>query len=142
MVGARVAVPCEERSPESRISPHLGRAPHIAVALVRDGEVASLEFIEAPAGRGSVPLLLLKLGVDVLICRGLGERARSLLESSGVRVIPGASGTVEEVLRALLSGELTPDYSWRSLPEYAEGRGCGREGPSAHQGDEEAGEEG
>ncbi len=48
-----------------------------------------------------------RLAVGVLICGAISRPLETMLVSAGVQVIPHACGSVEDVLRAYLSGRLS-----------------------------------
>jgi len=53
-------------------------------------------------------------GAELVIVRGIGKRAFSIFETLGIKVIRGASGTVEEVVNRYLAGQLRDlDYEVR-----------------------------
>ena len=47
-----------------------------------------------------------KLGVDVLICGAISRAFADLLQASGIDIIQGISGKIEEILEAYLNGTL------------------------------------
>ena len=49
---------------------------------------------------------LKSLGVSVLICGGIGSHGVEAIESSGLKLIPGAYGDVKDVIRAYKNGTL------------------------------------
>lgn len=49
---------------------------------------------------------LKSLGVDVLICGGIGSHGVEAVKSSNLNLIPGAFGEVKEVIKAYLDGNL------------------------------------
>jgi predicted Fe-Mo cluster-binding NifX family protein len=55
--------------------------------------------------------LLIREGVDVLICGGLTETCALLLREAGMEVIPWVRGDVEVVLDRYLRRRLDPDTS-------------------------------
>lgn len=52
--------------------------------------------------------LLRDQGVDLLICAGVQEFLQDALEESGIRVISWVNGTVDELLKSFVAGELAP----------------------------------
>jgi len=47
-----------------------------------------------------------KLGIDVLICGAVTRTFSDLLEASGIDIIQGISGKIEEILEAYFNGAL------------------------------------
>ena len=54
---------------------------------------------------------LKNLGVNVLICGGIGSHAIELLEKNDIKVYPGASGNVLDVINKLKNNKLIADLS-------------------------------
>lgn len=52
--------------------------------------------------------LLRDQGVDLLICGGVQEFLQDALEESGITVISWVSGSVDDLVRSFVVGELTP----------------------------------
>ncbi len=107
----RIAFPVHDhRGLDEEIFEHFGHAPAFLLVDVQGNTVRSHETVENPHsgehGPGVVPSFLARLGVDVLICRGVGGRARLFFQQLGIEVITGAGGKVREVLEAYLSGGL------------------------------------
>ncbi|MGD2174433.1 MAG: NifB/NifX family molybdenum-iron cluster-binding protein [Candidatus Brocadiaceae bacterium] len=113
-----------------RISPVLDAARELVVVTVDKGREASRSV------RGLEPGLipqrarqLARLGVDVLICGGVSLPLLRMLEGIGIRVIPGISGDVNQVVHAYLSGRLTdgrfamPGWRGRGGRRYRGGKG-------------------
>ncbi|MCD5408516.1 NifB/NifX family molybdenum-iron cluster-binding protein [Candidatus Bipolaricaulota bacterium] len=87
------------------VGQHFGRVPTYYDTDTGEVEVLPNES-EHMGGSGLPAEHLAQAGVDVVICSGLGRRALALLESYGVEVVTGASGTVGEVIRAWQEGRL------------------------------------
>ena len=72
---------------------------------------------------------LARLGVNVLLCGGISAPLLRMLEARSIRVIPGVSGDVDQVLQGYLAGQLTDDRfampGWRGPGgrRYRGGRG-------------------
>ena len=54
------------------------------------------------APQGALAGFLRGLGVDTLICGGIGGGARSALAEAGIQLYPGASGSADAQVEALL----------------------------------------
>jgi predicted Fe-Mo cluster-binding NifX family protein len=50
--------------------------------------------------------LLLKLGVDLLICGMISQAQQTAIASTGIRIIPHICGAMEEVIAAFLDGRI------------------------------------
>ncbi len=49
---------------------------------------------------------LINLGVEVLICGGIGSHAIEMFAKNGIKVIPGITGSAEAALKAYRDGSL------------------------------------
>ncbi len=58
---------------------------------------------------GALAPFLASLGVDAVICGGLGLPMKEKLVASGIQVFGGVSGNADEAAAALVSGELAFD---------------------------------
>ncbi|MCF7874033.1 MAG: NifB/NifX family molybdenum-iron cluster-binding protein, partial [Candidatus Omnitrophica bacterium] len=55
---------------------------------------------------GYLPEFLKKEGVSVIIAGGMGQRALELFSQSGIQVVVGVGGKIEEVIAKLVEGKL------------------------------------
>lgn len=93
---------------------HFGHTAQFKVYTVAEGRVAGAEVIGTEgSGHGALAGMLQKLGVDTLICGGIGGGARQALDAAGIRVFGGAAGSADEAVDALLQGSLTYDPAAR-----------------------------
>ncbi|MDK2891653.1 NifB/NifX family molybdenum-iron cluster-binding protein [Methanohalophilus sp.] len=92
---------------DSMVGQHFGKVPNYTII---DSETEEVEVIpntsEHMGGVGVPPDQLSKVGVDVMLCGGLGRRAVQLFESYGIEVFVGAEGTVAEAFNAWRNGKL------------------------------------
>ena len=96
------------------ISDSPGRASELL--LIQDDE-----FIRIPCN-GKIPMLLQIHHADVLICNGIGNCMFDLLNTMGINVIPGISGSADSAADSFRKGSLVPGevYSCSDL-----GQTCG-----------------
>ncbi len=89
------------------VGEHFGRSPTYTIYDTETGAVEVLPNASEHMGGTGLPAEhLARAGVDVVICSGIGRRAVELLESHGIEVVTGASGTVGEAIRAWKEGRL------------------------------------
>ena len=105
----------------SCISMHFEKTPYFTFIRLENGKIKEIKVIESEHnGNSEAPVdLIVSLKVDVVICKGLGEKAVSMLRCNGVEVISGVSGRVKNVIGELKTGVL------QSADENI-CRGCGR----------------
>jgi len=54
---------------------------------------------------------LKSLGVKTLICGGIGSHGVEAIQSLGIKLIPGASGDVKDVIKAYKNGTLVANFN-------------------------------
>lgn len=86
---------------------HFGHSEHFVVYQVEGSEILSSAVVDSNgSGHGALAGFLADLGVEVLICGGIGEGAQSALAEAGIQVCSGAQGSTDEAVKAFLAGEL------------------------------------
>ena len=101
----KIAVPTKE----GLVDNHFGHCDHYTIFTVCDGEVTMKEFMPSPQGCGcksGVVFDLCRKGVQVMLAGNMGEGAKNVLESNGIKVVRGCSGNVDELVRAYLAGSV------------------------------------
>ncbi|NLW07692.1 MAG: dinitrogenase iron-molybdenum cofactor [Clostridia bacterium] len=107
------------------VAAHFGHCPHYSLFDVEDGKIVNKELVASPPHQpGVLPPFLGNLGVNCVIVGGIGARAVELFRQQGIEVIMGASGPVEEVVKAYLNGEIESSGTVCSH-EHGEHGGCG-----------------
>lgn len=89
------------------VGEHFGRVPTYTIVDIDTNEVKVIpNTSEHMGGIGFPPEIMLREGVNVLVCRGLGRRAIGMFDESGIDVYIGASGTVKDAISAFKQGRL------------------------------------
>lgn len=87
---------------------HFGRAPTFTAVDMETNEVTVMPNIsEHMGGVGVPPEHLADKGIHVMLCSGLGPRAVQMFEQFGIEVYVGASGTVDDAIKAWQAGSLS-----------------------------------
>ena len=100
----RIAVTYEKE----QIFQHFGHTSLFKIVDVEDGKI--VKTMLAPtmgSGHGALAGFLKTLGVDTLICGGIGGGALNALADAGIKVCAGVSGSVDDAVTALLNGTLS-----------------------------------
>ncbi len=105
----KLCIPTEGRGGfDDRIGEHFGRVPTYTIF---DTETETIEVVdnssEHAGGTGLPADILSNLGIDVLLCSGLGRRAIGILSENGIDVSTGLSGTVREAIETWRRGQLS-----------------------------------
>ena len=86
---------------------HFGHTAAFKIYEAEEGKVLSSQVVDTNgSGHGALAGLLEQLGVDVLICGGIGAGARFALEDADIRIFGGVSGNADEAVELFLSGGL------------------------------------
>ena len=115
---------------------HFGHTDQFKVNEVADGKVVSAEVVDTDgSGPGALAGLLRALGVEVLICGGIGGGAQMALAEAGIRLFGGVAGSADEAVQALLGGSLAynPNVMCSHHGEdHHHDHSCGSHGCGAH----------
>lgn len=89
------------------VGEHFGRVPTYTIVNLDTDEVKIVPNISHHmGGQGDPPDIMMKEGVDVLVCNGLGRRAISAFNNYGITVYIGAMGTVRDAVNAFKQDKL------------------------------------
>ncbi len=93
-----------------RISPLFDATRMLLIVTIADQKIVERRYERldnhVPMGRIS---WLQKSGVQAIICGGISDFFINLIEAQGIRIVPFASGNVNDVLEAFLASSLSED---------------------------------
>lgn len=99
----RVAISCFGEE----VAPCFDTVRRFRYWIIVDGKAVDYRELEAEGTEGISRVKLLKqVGVDVLICNGITERLREMLEADGCVVIDGVVGSASDALFGFLAGQI------------------------------------
>jgi predicted Fe-Mo cluster-binding NifX family protein len=107
----KVAVAASGENLQARADPRFGRCPYFVVV---DAGTMEFEAIPNPGGsQGSgagiaAAQVVARTDAEAIIADNFGPNAFQTLIAGGLKVFSGATGTVEDAVRALLADELEP----------------------------------
>lgn len=105
------------------VSAHFGRCPSFTIIDIDNGKLLNRQTIDNPGHQpGFLPQFLRERGVDCIVCGGMGQRAKMLLDQAGIMTIVGVSGSIDEAVSQLLKGTLV---GGESLCRSGLGKGYG-----------------
>ena len=110
---------------------HFGHTEQFKIYTVEDGKIISSEVVDTNgSGHGALAGLLSALGIDALICGGIGGGARMALAEAGIKLYGGVSGSPDAAVDALLVGTLgfDPNVKCDHHDHHGEGHTCGDHG--------------
>lgn len=121
---------------------HFGHCENFKIYTVEDGNVidSNVESAEG-SGHGALAGFLKDLGVDTLICGGIGAGAQNALTDMGIKFYGGVTGSADEAVSALIDGTL--QYNANVMCNHhghghEDGHSCGHHG---HEGGHGCGED-
>lgn len=90
-----------------QVSPHFGHCQEFRVFEVQGGDILHEYTLENPGHvPGYLPVFLAGKDIGTVIAGGIGSRAQDLFAEKDIRIISGARGRPEEVIRQYLQGTL------------------------------------
>jgi predicted Fe-Mo cluster-binding NifX family protein len=104
---------------DEEVSQHFGRAKTFTIVDIETEEVRALPNTGTHAGGALTPAeILASEGVDVMVVGGLGPKAVSFFEQSGIDVFVGAGGRVRDAIDAYKAGTLTRATSENACKDH------------------------
>ena len=115
---------------------HFGHTAAFKLYEIADGKVVSAQVIETNgSGHGALAGFLANLGVNALICGGIGGGARYALAEAGIAVYGGVCGDADEAAEAFAAGVLVFDHRGGCShhdSHHGEDHACGSHGCGSH----------
>ncbi len=118
-----------------QIFQHFGHSEYFKIYDVEQGTIQSTQIVDVTgSGHCALAGLLAELGVEILICGGIGYGAQLALAEAGIRHFGGASGDADAAVQALIAGTLSYDPNARCdhHDHHGEGHTCGSHGCGEH----------
>ena len=110
---------------------HFGHTEQLKIYTTENGRIINSEVIDTNgSGHGALAGLLSALGVDALICGGIGGGAQMALAEAGIKLFGGVGGSCDAAVEALLGGKLgfNPNVKCDHHGHHGEGHNCGDHG--------------
>ena len=113
---------------------HFGHTEQFKVYEVQEGRIINDEVIDTNgSGHGALAGMLSNLGVEVLICGGIGGGAQTALAGAGIKLYGGVSGNADGAVESLIFGMLSYDPNVScNHHDHGEGHTCGSHGCGSH----------
>lgn len=109
----------------NQVFQHFGQCKTFTVFTVENGTVKEKSAIDATEnGHAALAGLLKGMGVDAVICGGIGDGAKRMLSAAGIRLISGIEGSIEEAVSAYLAGTLSDMGGGCSHDHHGEDHTC------------------
>ena len=115
---------------------HFGHTRQFKLYTVENGTVTAIRVVPTNgSGHSALSSFLADLGVETLICGGIGGGAQTALAEKGIRIYGGVSGDADLAVAAFLAGKLAynPDVRCDHHDhEHGDGHTCGEHGCGGH----------
>lgn len=85
---------------------HFGRTEYFRIYQIEGARAESIICSTDGQSHRSLADYLPGLGVDVLICGGIGQKAQAVLLEAGIRLYGGCSGSADDAVEAFLKNRL------------------------------------
>lgn len=115
---------------DGQIFQHFGHTENFKIYDIENGAVVNSQVVSTNgSGHGALAGFLQSMGVDTLICGGIGGGAKMALAQAGITLYGGAAGDADTAVKNLLDGVLSfnPDVMC-SHHGHGEGHTCGDHG--------------
>ena len=109
---------------------HFGHTENFKIYEVENGEIVKMEVVSSKGqGHGALAGVLSSLGVEVLICGGIGSGAQNALKKENIKHFGGVKGSADMAVISYLNGKLQYDPDARcDHHHHEEGHVCGDHG--------------
>ncbi len=110
-----------------RVNQHFGTSREFAIVEVEDGIIKARKTVSADQlqhNHEGLAGLMKSENVDVVITGGIGAMALIALQESGLQVVSGANGNIEDVAVSFIRGELNTQGAACCNHHGEHGHGC------------------
>ena len=127
----KIAIPYEN----GQVFQHFGHSAQFKLYTAEEGRITGAEVVSTDGqGHGALVGFLVRSGVNVLLCGGIGGGAQMALSDVGIRLYGGVSGNADAAAEALVAGDLdfNPNVRCDHHDHHGEGHSCGSHGCGHH----------
>lgn len=113
-----------------QIFQHFGHTEQFKIYEIENKQILAATVVDTVGnGHGALAGFLKSLGIDVLICGGIGGGAQAALQQAGIRLFGGVSGNADDAVIAFVGGRLNfnPNVQCNHHGDHPHGEGhnCG-----------------
>ena len=123
----KIAIPFDG----GKVAAHFGKTVQFRVYEAENGRILTArEETAGAAGHEALAAFLKELGVNAVVCGGIGDGAVAALENAGIGVCSGADGDADEAAERYLAGALASsgaNCTHHHAAAHEEGCGCGHD---------------
>ena len=119
----KIAIPYEN----GQVFQHFGHSAQFKLYTAEEGRITGAEVVSTDGqGHGALVGFLVRSGVNVLLCGGIGGGAQMALAQAGIRLCGGITGNADSAAAAYLAGTLVFDPNARCTHhDHEESHSCG-----------------
>ena len=113
---------------------HFGHSEKFKIYEVENNKIITSQIVNSNGnGHGALAGFLANLGVEILICGGIGLGARNALASVNIQVYPGTNGNVDLIIQDFIQGNLNFDPNTECHHhDHEHDHQCGDHGCGSH----------
>ena len=128
----KIAIPYEN----DQVFQHFGHSAQFKLYTAEEGRITGAEVVSTDGqGHGALVGFLVRNGVNVLLCGGIGGGAQMALAQAGIRLCGGITGDADSAAAAYLAGTLVFDPNARCTHhDHEESHSCGSHACHADKG--------
>ena len=90
---------------------HFGKTQNFKVYTIEDGKIADSKVIDNGGfGHHDLATYLKNLGIEILILGNRGQGAVDAIVASGLKEMPGITGSADNAAELFAKGELKPNF--------------------------------
>ena len=105
----KVAVTYEKET--GNVFQHFGKTQYFKIYQIEDGKILSSQVVDNGGnGHHDIPPYLKSLGVETLILGNRGQGAIEAITASGLKEVPGITGSADDAAELFAKGELKPNF--------------------------------
>ncbi|MFO7892736.1 MAG: NifB/NifX family molybdenum-iron cluster-binding protein [Longimicrobiales bacterium] len=131
----KICIPTmDEEGLGARLSAHFGQAPYYTVVDTDGWTLRTIINTNEHHAHGQcTPVASIRgLGVDAVVCRGLGRNALAKLRAAGLTVYVAEDLLVEDAVKAFVAGDLSELTDEEACHGHGHGHGHGHEHGHEH----------
>ncbi|QGY41122.1 dinitrogenase iron-molybdenum cofactor biosynthesis protein [Pseudodesulfovibrio cashew] len=102
----KIALPTRD----GQIDDHFGHCDHYTLMTLDDEKnIVKIEAMDSPEGCGcksNIAPILAEKGVKIMLAGNMGQGAVNILQGSGIQVVRGCSGSIQDVAAKWIAGDL------------------------------------
>ena len=103
---------------------HFGQTREFKIYEINGGKIVSSAVKDTGGrGHGDIVNFLKEESIDALICGGLGNGAKNLIEANGIKLCSGITGSADKAAEDFAAGRLSV-CSEANCKEHEDGHNC------------------